>query len=568
MGALSSELRLVKGYLDKALKSINSKYKAIGLPEQSSMTVSQLPDFIDKIKVVNTTDEAISVDAILCEECATIDVTEGWHNKGNVRIQTQEKTGFPAQHLTIIEPDDNHVLSRVFIEGDANLTPGNIKEGVTIFGVTGELKDPKIQEKTGTPSAKMVVVTPDNDDYLLSRVFIEGDEDLIPENIKKGVTIFGVTGDLEADTQEKTVTPSAQPIIVEPDQDYLLSKVTVEGDEDLISSNIREGVTIFGVAGSLKAESDFYNIVYVVNLEKHIAYKQEIKYDETFNIINTIPSHPNAVMDFMGWSASHTATTATYKPGEAINTNLAGKGKVAILYAVWHENQIPTAPTMTFTYNNNGRIVESTGTETGNITITPGVDPEAGTVTTTLQCVSENASDVELTKLSETVYNVIYKQPSIYVFMATTTDEKGLSNSCAGTSIIYGSDGAFAGTGTFEIVGEDGAFTSDISDKIKGCYISKVTLKVKVGSGHSNSSDRVDFTLYDSNGNNKVITAFSGNFGSSENKITKNFTVSDDVRQIQFYAVTPGHDHCISENSTISWDIEYAFDIDLYNKEK
>ncbi len=513
MGTLSAELKMVKGYLDKALKVINSKYKANGLPEESSMVVSQLPEFIEKINAVNPSN-GTTIDAILCEEFATMEIPEGWHNKGNVRIQTQEKIGIPSNHLVIVEPDDYHVLSRVFIEGDVNLNPANIKEGVSIFGVVGELEEIKSQEKTGTPSTSPVVVTPD-DGFLLSKVTIEGDENLIPTNIKKDVTIFGVTGTLEM-------------------------------------------------------ESEYYNIVYVVNIEQHIAYKQTVKHGDAFNIIQTIPTHSNAVMDFQGWSPSHTATTPTYHPGDAINTNLADKGDTAILYAVWHENKAPSAPSLAFTYNNNACINMSTGTETGNIIITPGMDPESGTVINTLECISENASNVVLTKLSETVYSVIYKQPSVYVFLATTTDEKGLSNSCAGTSIIYGADGVFAGSGVFEVVGEDGVFTSDKSEFIKGCYISSVTLNITIGNGHSNSGkdDRVDFYLYDSDGNQETVTVFEGNFGSSLNKIQKTYTVSDDIRQIQFYAVTPGHESCIEENSIIAWDIQYAFDMDLYNKEK
>lgn len=53
--------------------------------------------------------------------------------------------------------------------------------------------------------------------------------------------------------QQKSVTPSARSQEVEPDSGYDgLSKVTVEGDSDLVAGNIKQGVNIFGVTGNLQ----------------------------------------------------------------------------------------------------------------------------------------------------------------------------------------------------------------------------------------------------------------------------------------------------------------------------
>lgn len=121
--------------------------------------------------------------------------------------------------------------------------------------------------------------------YLTGAQTIKGDSNLVAANIKKGASIFGVTGTLEAgstgtDTSDATATAGdilngktayvkgekvtgtitikgAQ--IYTPratDQTilagyYLKGNQTIEGDANLIAGNIKKGVSIFGVAGEL-----------------------------------------------------------------------------------------------------------------------------------------------------------------------------------------------------------------------------------------------------------------------------------------------------------------------------
>ena len=120
------------------------------------------------------------------------------------------------------------------------------------------------QAKTVTPTANGVTVNPDAGYDALSSVTVNGDSNLIADNVKKGVTIFDVTGTLESggQYQEKTVTPTANGQTVMPDAGYdALSRVNIYGDEDLVPNNIKEGVSIFGVAGTYSGGGYDLNLI-------------------------------------------------------------------------------------------------------------------------------------------------------------------------------------------------------------------------------------------------------------------------------------------------------------------
>lgn len=112
----------------------------------------------------------------------------------------QEKTVTPTADGVVVTPDDNYTLSKVTVNGDSNLTAGNIKSGTKIFGVTGTYNNAK-PEQTKTVDLSMVsgnqVVSPDSG-KVLSKVTVNKPSTLIPANIKKDVNIGGVVGTLES----------------------------------------------------------------------------------------------------------------------------------------------------------------------------------------------------------------------------------------------------------------------------------------------------------------------------------------------------------------------------------
>lgn len=84
------------------------------------------------------------------------------------------------------------------------------------------------------------------------------------------IQVFGAGGSPQL--QSKTITPSVSTQYVTPDAGYDgLSQVTVNGDSNLVSSNIKNGVNIFGVTGNYGSNiltlHDFENVAATVSRE-------------------------------------------------------------------------------------------------------------------------------------------------------------------------------------------------------------------------------------------------------------------------------------------------------------
>ena len=142
----------------------------------------------------------------------------------------QTRTVTPTAAAQQIEKSSNsyYGLQRVNINGDANLIPGNIRNGISIFGVAGSYSPSfNLQSKNVTPSGSAQTIVPDSGYDGLGQV-----------------TVAAIQ------TQTKSCTPSASQQQITPASGKYLTKVTVAGDSDLIASNIKKDVNIFGVIGT------------------------------------------------------------------------------------------------------------------------------------------------------------------------------------------------------------------------------------------------------------------------------------------------------------------------------
>ena len=125
-------------------------------------------------------------------------------------------------------------------------------------------KNVLLQSKTVTPSASQQIVKPDNNYDGLSQVTVNGDANLVAGNIKSGTTIFGVTGNVNPakEEQTKTVTFSEDHQSVVPDTNKVLNEVIINKPVNLISENIKKDVTIAGVTGTYEGGSSTSNYIY------------------------------------------------------------------------------------------------------------------------------------------------------------------------------------------------------------------------------------------------------------------------------------------------------------------
>ena len=133
------------------------------------------------------------------------------------------------EYRTMEDPINGTKMGRTFtmtydqevVNAPDNLTPENIKAGVTIAGIEGtygpQPSEVTLETVVTTPVSFPTVVTPSAGYDGLSRVTVHSPDNLTAENIKAGVTIAGVTGAFEG--AGSTVADLYRQIIAEKSSD-------------------------------------------------------------------------------------------------------------------------------------------------------------------------------------------------------------------------------------------------------------------------------------------------------------------------------------------------------------
>ena len=244
----------------------------------------------------------------------------------NVQYTGQEKTLNPSKTTQIIVPDSGYngitkiTLNPVTSSIDENIISSNIKQGVSILGVTGTLEtkaDPVLQSKTITPTKLNQTITPDTGYDALSSVIVNGvtsdiDSNITAGNIKEGVSILGITGTLKPvaapNLQNKSATPLTTNQTIEPDEGYdglsyvNISKVDSSIDSNIVAGNIKKDISILGVTGTYEGDGSAYTTTQVYNALKanydtNGTFTDNVTYTVKGTVLYYVPDYVDILID-------------------------------------------------------------------------------------------------------------------------------------------------------------------------------------------------------------------------------------------------------------------------------
>lgn len=115
-------------------------------------------------------------------------------------VPTQTKTATPSASSQNITPDSGKFLSKVTVNGDSNLVAGNIKSGVSIFGVAGSFEGSGGGSGGGSLDTCTVTITQEwgmNDDPVFLTLHAPYYNILANGSVEYGFVEFTSSGDFE-----------------------------------------------------------------------------------------------------------------------------------------------------------------------------------------------------------------------------------------------------------------------------------------------------------------------------------------------------------------------------------
>lgn len=168
---------------------------------------------------------------------------------------------------TITAQNIDMINALAAIKDAINAQGGNVTDSTPYSEYASKISGTTVIEAktiTATTSQQTITASGSVDGFspiTVNAVTAAIDEDIVAGNIKSGVTILGVEGsvvELAGETTEITATTSEQTI--EPTEgkngftSITVNPVTASIDANIIAENIKSGVTILGVEGTYTGE--------------------------------------------------------------------------------------------------------------------------------------------------------------------------------------------------------------------------------------------------------------------------------------------------------------------------
>lgn len=217
------------------------------------------------------------LEAITLTENGTTTREDGWNSVTvNVQPDLESKIVEPTTVQQVVTPTTGYDgLSSVTVNAvtssiDQNIQAGNIKSGVSILGIDGTFEGGTLQSKTVSSSTTQQTVTPDAGNYGLSQVVVEpytvesktttittNGTSTVSPTTADALSDVSITVNVQPSLQDKTVNPSTSQQVISADSGYDgLDEVTVNAvtssiDSNIQANNIKRGVSILGVTGTV-----------------------------------------------------------------------------------------------------------------------------------------------------------------------------------------------------------------------------------------------------------------------------------------------------------------------------